>query len=57
MMYCNVVSDRLICMRMCVQGAWLWTVTCREGGTFTFNAIRLKLAFSKMSYCTFNIKM
>ncbi len=25
-MYCsNVVSDRLICVRICVQGAWLWT--------------------------------
>ncbi len=27
---------------------------CREGGTFAFSAIRLKLAFSKISYCTFN---
>ncbi len=26
---------------------------CREGGTFTFSAIRLKFAFSKISYCTF----
>ncbi len=25
-----------------------------RGGTFTFSAIRLKLAFSKISYCTFN---
>ncbi len=27
---------------------------CREGGMFAFSAIRLKLAFSKISYCTFN---
>ncbi len=27
---------------------------CREGGTFAVSAIRLKLAFSKISYCTFN---
>jgi len=33
--------------------AWLWTANCRTGGTFTFSAIKLKLAFSKMSYCTF----
>ncbi len=26
---------------------------CREGGTFAFSAIRLKLAFSQISYCTF----
>ncbi len=29
---------------------------CREGGTFTFSAIRLKLAFSKISYCSFKIE-
>ncbi len=28
---------------------------CREGGTFAFSAIRLTLAFSEMSYYTFNI--
>ncbi len=27
---------------------------CREGGTFAFSAIRLKLAFSEISNCTFN---
>ncbi len=26
---------------------------CREGGMFAFSAIRLKLAFSEISYCTF----
>ncbi len=26
---------------------------CREGGTFAFSAIRLKLAFFEISYCTF----
>ncbi len=26
----------------------------REGGTFAFSAIRLKFAFSKNLYCTFN---
>ncbi len=26
---------------------------CREGGTFAFSAIRLKLAFSEMSHYTF----
>ncbi len=29
---------------------------CREGGTFTFSAIRLKLAFSKISYYTFKFE-
>ncbi len=51
--YCsNVVSGIMVCECMCVQGAWLWTR--REGGTFAFSAIRLKLAFSEISYCTFN---
>ncbi len=27
---------------------------CREGGTFAFSAIRLKLTFSEISNCTFN---
>ncbi len=35
-----------------------WSVAldgdCREGGTFAFSAIRLKFAFSKNLYCTFN---
>ncbi len=26
---------------------------CRESGTFAISAIRLKLAFSEISYCTF----
>ncbi len=43
------------CSCSCVQGAWLWMVICREGGTFAFSAIRLKLAFSKISYCTFKL--
>ncbi len=25
---------------------------CREGGTFTFSPIKLKLAFSEISYCS-----
>ncbi len=29
---------------------------CREGGTFAFSAIRLKLAFSEISYYTFKVK-
>ncbi len=37
------------------SGAWLWIAICREGRTFAFSAIRLKLAFSKMSYCTFKV--
>ncbi len=54
MMYCsNVVSGILVCERICIQEAWLWTAICREGGTFPFSAIRLKLAFSEISYCTF----
>ncbi len=54
MMYCsNVVSGILVCERICVQEAWLWMAICREGGTFAFSAIRLKLAFSEISYCTF----
>ncbi len=28
---------------------------CREGGTFAFSAIRLKLAFSEMSHYTFKL--
>ncbi len=32
-------------------------VDCREGGTFAFSAISLKLAFSKIYYCTFNIQL
>ncbi len=28
---------------------------CREGGKFAFSAIRLKLAFSKIFYYTFNV--
>ncbi len=28
---------------------------CREGGMFAFSAIRLKLAFSEISYCTFKV--
>ncbi len=39
--------------RSCIQEAWLWTAICREGGTFAFSAISLKLAFSKIFYCTF----
>ncbi len=27
----------------------------QEGGKYAFHAFRLKLAFSKMSYCTFNV--
>jgi len=27
-----------------------------EGGMYAFSAIRLKLAFSQMSYCTFKFK-
>ncbi len=55
--WCIVVMLSLIiwCSCSCVQGAWLWMVICREGGTFAFSAIRLKLAFSKISYCTFKL--
>ncbi len=28
-------------------------MTVREHGTFTFSTIKLKLTFSKISYCTF----
>ncbi len=28
---------------------------CFEGRMFVFSAIRLKLTFSKISYCTFNM--
>ncbi len=51
---CIVVMLSLICERIRTQGVWIWTVICSEEGTFTFSAIRLKLAFSKISYCTFN---
>ncbi len=48
--YCsNVVSGILVCERICVQGGVTFDGDCREGGTFTFSAIRLKLAFSKIS--------
>ncbi len=30
---------------------------CRVGGTFAFSAIRLKTAFSKISYCIFKLVM
>ncbi len=30
---------------------------CRESGTFAFSAIRLNLAFSEISYCTFNLQI
>ncbi len=54
MMYCSDVdTGRLVCVRLCLQEAWLWTAICMEGGTFAFSAIRIKLAFSQMSYCTF----
>ncbi len=52
--WCIFVMLCLVCVHIYVQEAWVWTVICREGGAFAFSAIRLKLAFSKMSYCTFN---
>ncbi len=33
----------------------VFTYDMQEGGKYAFHAIRLKLAFSKMSYCTFNV--
>ncbi len=39
---------------MCAGGVAL-DGDCREGWTFAFSAIRLKLAFSEISYCTFNV--
>ncbi len=35
------------------SGGMALVANCRAGGTFAFSAIRLKFAFSKMSYCTF----
>ncbi len=53
--WCIVIMLSLICVQICVQEWWLWTAICREGGTFVFSAIRLKLKvkFSEI-YCTFN---
>lgn len=45
----------LVCVHICVQDAWLWMTIYREGGIYAYNAIRLKVAFYKMSYCTFNV--
>ncbi len=53
MMYCsNIVSGRLVCLR---SGGVALSGDLQEGGKYAFHAIRLKLAFSKMSYCTFNV--
>ncbi len=49
MMYCsNVVSERLICLCSWGPGFGRWF------GTFAFSAIRLKCAFSKIFFCSFN---
>ncbi len=56
MTWCIVVRLSLVIWSVCAfmrSGAWLWTAICREGGAFAFSAIRLKLAFSKIPYCTF----
>ncbi len=50
MMYCsNVVSGILVCE--CIRtrsGGVAMNGDLQEGGTFTFSAIRLKLAFSEI---------
>ncbi len=55
-MWCIVIVLSLVVWSVCIHvfrgrgfGQRL------QGGTFAFSAIRLKLAFSKISYCTFNI--
>ncbi len=41
---------------MCSGGVAL-DCDCRVGGTFAFSAIRLKLTFSEISYCTFKMSL
>ncbi len=50
-LYCSTFTN---CAIKFIGGVAVDSV-CREGGTLAFSAIRLKLAFSEISYCTFKM--